>query len=84
MSIWNDGLGLRPIWVLGGIILGAVLLGLVVLFGVARPIETRACRIKAEGLGFSEYDYGLSTGCRVKVDGRWLPLDNVRFTEPTR
>ena len=32
----------------------------------------------ARGQGFEDNKYGLMSGCMVKHEGRWLPLENIR------
>lgn len=38
------------------------------------------CKIKSEGLNM-EYEYSFLGGCRVKHNGKLIPLMNYRFNE---
>lgn len=33
---------------------------------------------KNKSISFEAWDYGITSGCMVKHDNKWLPLDNIR------
>ena len=37
------------------------------------------CSSKAQFQGL-QYDYGIMTGCMVKVDGKWMDYERLRYT----
>lgn len=37
------------------------------------------CSSKAQFQGL-QYDYGIMTGCMVKVDGKWIDYERLRYT----
>jgi hypothetical protein len=48
-----------------------------VLGGLVLFVELSICKAKWEGSGF-DYEYGIWSGCRIKVDDKWLPEKNYR------
>lgn len=53
-----------------------IILGFVVLMGLAYLGESKACDTKAQS--FEDHEYHFFGGCMVKHNGKWLPLDNIR------
>lgn len=62
--------------------------GLVLIFGLmtliallvlaSNSLAKIGCRDSAAVMGL-EYKYGLTMGCMVKVDGRYFPLEAIRY-----
>jgi hypothetical protein len=66
-----------PVAVIGTLIM-AVILGAPMAIGYA--IEAAACNKKASMMGL-ESDFGVMTGCMVKVGDRYAPLGFVRIVD---
>lgn len=39
----------------------------------------RYCEIRADGIGV-EYKYSFLGGCRIEIDGRFIPINSYRVT----
>ena len=53
----------------------------VAIFGIPLLValaRSAGCRNKADIMGL-EHDWGFTTGCMVKVDGRYYPLGAIRY-----
>jgi len=55
----------------------ALLLLVVGVFAVHYHVEKYGCSTIAQGMGV-EYDFGFVTHCRIKIDGKLIPLRNYR------
>lgn len=49
------------------------------LFG-CRSCDASRCSTLAAEMGL-QYHFGMIAGCRVKIAGKYVPLDNVRILE---
>lgn len=60
---------------------GLCVLGLVALLGVAFALDyvtgSYGCSSKAAMMGM-EHDFSVAAGCMIKVEDKWVPLDNYR------
>ncbi len=64
-----------------GMLFTAVLIA--ALTALAHPLAVRECRAKTDAIGFAS-DYSFFGGCRIRLpDGRWIPLESYRVTQPT-
>lgn len=62
-----------------GLVLICALMALIALIVLAcNSLAKIGCRDSAAVMGL-EYKYGLTMGCMVKVDGRYFPLDAIRY-----
>lgn len=53
---------------------------IILIFATAMCIialQSMSCEDKT--VSFDEHRYTITSGCMVRVDGNWYPLDNVRF-----
>lgn len=67
------------VWVVVlGLVLGVVLFLSAVVGGVAWG-DSVICRNKANTLDLP-YRWSMSAGCNVRVDGQYIPIDQVRVT----
>lgn len=46
-------------------------------FSIVAPLSYYSCKQKTADIGM-ESNWGLFSGCRVKHEGVWIPLDNYR------
>lgn len=57
----------------------ALVLITMLLVGAFSPIMIADCNAKTQDIGEGRWLY--FGGCQVKIDGRWIPLDNYRYFE---
>lgn len=53
---------------------------LVLIFLLLFYAEEKDCEIKAEGMKL-DHEWSFVSGCRIKIDGKLVPLINYRFNE---
>lgn len=60
--------------------LGGVTVILAIISGL-NAVEHNRCRIAADNIESSTFDYSWVAGCFVEVDGVMVPLDNYRIID---
>ena len=60
-------------FMVSGIIL--IVIG-IILISIGFAMSAESCDQRT--VGFESHKYGIFSGCMVKHNGRWLPLDNIR------
>lgn len=69
---------MKDVLIVGGAVLVVTCASLLVVTLAVYPIASAACGAKWSDF---ENDFGLFSGCRVKVDGKWIPEDRIRKWE---
>ena len=66
--------------IFGGVVAGLVIMVLLamVMMGAFSPILIADCQNKAQEIG-DDWRWLYFGGCQVKLDGKWIPLDNYRY-----
>ena len=62
------------------VIFALLMVILALIAGVLYFIPKHQCSITAEGLNL-KYDYSVGVGCRVNLDGKLIPVANLRYTQ---
>lgn len=61
---------------LTGVIIASFIM--VLMLGMAFSARSNNCDEKGDWLGYAA-QYKASTGCQFKIDGKWVPVDELTF-----
>ncbi len=59
-------------------IIAAVLTVVILALAGGFTVWFKSTRCGHQAVSFEEHHWGIVSGCMVKHNGRWIPLDNIR------
>lgn len=52
---------------------------MIALFGLIYTVDAHSCHVKGNEMNIDS-KYTISNGCRINIDGKWIPVENYRVT----